>query len=171
MTTSQQNSNASISKMVGLARSVETVSLELIRNIDETVAALDNRTREMSRLTRMIEETTQELSTMKVIEGQYFDESDVLVNGMEESAKVFNEYLTKLVRKRAAIDKDGRLKDHHCEALHDAYETAMTATAALVDALHAARATIITHDLAAEPRGNTEVFATVDDLISSLRNQ
>ena len=157
--------------MVGLARSVETVSLELIRNIDETVTALDNRTGEMSRLTRMLDETTRELSAMKVMEGHYFDESDAIVNGMEESAKVLNDYLTKLVRKRATIDKDALLKDHHCEALHDAYETAITETAALVDALNAARAMIITHDLAAEPRGNTEVFATVDDLISSLRNQ
>lgn len=148
-----------------------SVSLQLLRAIDGTVNALMGISSVADGLARIMNDMGTEIRALDVIEGDYLDPDDKTISSLESSANNLKDYLTILVRKRAAIDRDSRLCDHHCDALHDAYETASASVAELIDAIQFARAAIISHDLACEPRGGPEVYDTVDALILSLRGE
>lgn len=153
-----------------IAQSTEAaVSIGLLDDIDGTVSALNGIAQIMSGFHSVLAGATDKIVKAEIIKGEYIDEDDVAIDAMERTSLLLKDFLIKMVNKRAAIDMDARLKDHHCEALHDAYESAMNATASLAEATQVLRSSIIAHDLAAEPRGDAEVFKTVDDLIASLR--
>lgn len=170
MTTSTTHADAS-ARFAGIARSAESVSLELLRVIDGTVDALGGLSKVADGLATLVTAIATELNEAVIIEGDYLDENDTTIDSMERTANDLKEYLTRLVCKRAAIDKDHRLCNHHCEALHEAYETAIDSVAELIEALQTARAAIISHDLKAESRGGAEVFASADELIANLRSE
>lgn len=156
-------------RIVGVARSAEAASLGLIESVDGTVDSMVGLGSVMSGLARMLMGFVEQTETDEVAEGQYIDPDDEAINLLAQAEANLKDLLTVLTIKRGAINKDARLADHHCEALHDAYEQACTAVAELIEACQSARATVITHDMKAEPR-NAESFATVDALISNLRS-
>lgn len=168
MTPSETRFAASIARIATIARSTETVSLELLRAIDETVDALAGVAKVASGQAELISSVTAEVTDATPSPGAYIDPDDRIIDTMMRTAGELKNSLTVLVRRRAAVDGDGRLRDHHCEALHEAFEAAIAAIAELADSLDTARAAIITHDLKAEPRDGAEVFGTVTDLISNL---
>lgn len=161
----------SSSSIIGVAQSTEATSLGLLSAIDGTVDAMLGIAQVMAGFTKMLSSITRRLSERKVVENDYADPDDVALEAIGRSIDHLNTFLPRLVRKRATIDKDSRLKEHHCESLHDAYEQAMNEVAELIDALQCTKSAIIQHDLAAEPRGTADTFETVDRLIESLRNQ
>lgn len=158
-------------RIAGIVRSAEAVSIELLNAIDGTVSAMDGISKIMTGFMEVMDGTSDQIAKSEIVEGEYLDADDSAVDVMERSTALLKDFLTKLVIKRAAIDKDARLKDHHCEALHDAYESAMEATASLIEEIETLRSAIISHDLAAEPRGSAEVYETVDALITDLRGK
>lgn len=171
MTLSQTKLAMTGARVAAIARSAETVSLDLLKAIDGTVDALNGVAKIASGFHSLLHGLSDEVNAADVVEGEYIDADDTAIDGLNRAAGELKDYLAQLVRRRTTIDADPRLCEHHCEALHDAYEAAITAVAELVDALQAARAAIIAHDLKAEPRGGPEVFATVDDLIADLRGE
>ena len=155
-------------RIVGIARSTEAVSIGLLTAIDGTVDAMVGIAKIMSGYVTIFSKAADEIQAKTIVEAEYIDADDLAIDILERTADHLKDLLTTLVLKRRAIDCDCRLKEHHCEALHDAYEQAMTEVAELIEVVQATRAAIITHDLKAEPR-NSEVFATVDALIADLR--
>lgn len=158
-------------RIADIVRSTEAVSIGLLDAIDGTVSAMVGISKIMSGFHAMLSGAADEIGNTEIAEGEYLDADDSAIDTMERSASLLKDFLTKLVNKRSAIDKDARLKDHHCEALHDAYESAMDATASLIETIQTLRSSIIAHDLAAEPRGNAKTYETMDALIASLRGE
>lgn len=159
-------------RIAHIAKSTEAaVSIGLLDAVDGTVSVLDAIAKIMSGFHALLAGATDEIAKAEIIAGQYIDEDDVAIDAIERTSAMLKDFLIKLVNKRAAINIDARLRDHHCEALHDSYELAMNATASMAESIQMLRSAIISHDLAAEPRSNAEVFITVDELIASLRGQ
>lgn len=157
-----------ICTLTRIVRSAETVSLELLDAIDDTVTSLQAVAKVISGIDCMLTEVTDKISTIQPKEGVYLDPEDMVIGLLDQSIQSFSHELRRMVNKRAAINMDNRLQAHHSEALHDAYDEAMTATASLLEALYSARAAIIKNDLAAEPRAFPHNSA--DEVISALRN-
>lgn len=158
-------------RVAAIARSTETVSLDLLRAIDGTVEALNGVAKISAGLVSILAGITAEINAAEVTEGEYIDAEDFAIDTMSRTAFELKDYLAQLVRRRSTIDCDHRLAEHHCETLHDAFQAAIDAVAELIESLDTARASIISHDLKAEPRGGQEVFATVNDLIANLRGE
>lgn len=158
-------------RIAGIVRSTEAVSIGLLNAVDGTVDAMNGISQIMSGFHALLSGASNEIGNAEISEGEYLDADDTAIDAMERSTSLLKDFLTKLVIKRTAIDKDARLKNHHCEALHDAYESAMEATASLIEEIQTLRSSIIAHDLAAEPRGNAETYETMDALIANLRGE
>lgn len=158
-------------RIAGIARSAEAVSLGLLTAIDGTVDAMLGISKVMSGLVALFANAAEEINKRPVIESEYIDADDAAIDSLERAANSQKDFLTRLVLKKKAIDLDCRLKEHHCEALHDAYRQAIEEVAELIETLRAVRASIISHDLKAEPRGTAESFATVEALIADLRSK
>lgn len=171
MTASQVKLAATGAKISAIARSTESVSLDLLRSIDGTVGALDGLEKVIDGLSALCANVATDAQAADVVEGEYLDADDKAIDALARTASGLKDFLAVLVRKRASIDEDPRLCDHHCEALHDAYERTEVSVAELIEAADVARAAIIEHDLQAEPRGGPEVFATVNELIANLRGE
>lgn len=157
-------------RIAGLARSTEAASIGLIDAIDGTVDALTGIASVMSGFDRVASSIADEIKIRPVETGKYLDPDDEAIDALKQAASCLKDFLALLVRKRSAINRDARLKDHHCEALHDAYEASSGAIAELIESLESLRATIISHDLAAEPR-DAQAFSTVEALVKNLRGQ
>lgn len=158
-------------RIAGIAQSTEAASIGLLAAIDGTVDAMQGIAQIMNGFSTMLSSAAEEIDAKVVAECEYIDPDDVAIDAMNRASDQLKTFLTRLVNKRSAIDKDCRLKDHHCEALHDAYEEATTEVASLIEELLITRSAIIRHDMKAEPRGNLESFATVDALIENLRSK
>ncbi len=158
-------------RIAGIVRSAEAVSIELLNAVDGTVSAMEGVSKIMTGFHEVISGAAVEIAGAEIVEGAYLDADDGAIDSMIRSTSLLKDFLTKLVNQRAAIDKDARLKDHHCETLHDAYESAMESTASLIEEIETLRSAIISHDLAAEPRGDARTFETVDALIADLRGK
>lgn len=158
-------------RIAGIARSTEAASIGLLAAIDGTVDAMQGVSQIMSGFSKMLSSAVEEIEAKTVVESKYIDGEDIAIDAMERAADQLKTFLTRLVLKRTAIDKDNRLKEHHCEALHDAYESATSEVAELIEALQMTRSAIIVHDLKAEPRASAESFASVDALIANLRGK
>ncbi|WP_412479886.1 hypothetical protein [Azonexus sp. IMCC34839] len=154
--------------LAGIAATTESVSISLLAAIDGTVDAMNGITSVMTGLCKVLSACNDHIKSLDANPGDYIDPDGIAVDAMASAASSMQNFLTKLVVKRSAIDRDSRLKDHHCEALHDSYEDATGAVAELVEMILDARASLITHDLAAEPRDTTP-FKSIEDLIDNLR--
>lgn len=155
--------------IAGIAQSTEAASISLLSAIDGTVNAMQGISSIMHGFSKVLSSTADDIKGLEIVESKYIDPDGIAVDAMASASSSLQNFLTKLVLKRSAIDKDARLKGHHCDALHDAYEETMNEVAELVDVLLQARAAVITHDLAAEPRDAAPAFRTVEELIDSLR--
>lgn len=171
MTATQARLTATGTRITAIARFTESVSLELLRAIDGTVDALGGLTKVVDGFVDLCSTITAEANNAEIVDGEYLDADDQAIDALGRTATDLKDFLAVLVRKRATIDSDPRLCDHHCEALHDAYEAAEAAVAELIEVAQIARSAIITHDLKAEPRGGPEVFATVNALIANLHGE
>lgn len=163
-----QNTHTPIGTLAGIIRSAEHVTLDLLEAIDDTVASLGGFARVISGLESMMVGATANVAALQPQQDCYLDQDDVVISHLDQAIQSFNHHLTRMVNKRASINLDDRLQPHHGDALHDAYDEAITATAALLEALHSARSAIIAHDLAAEPRSTPHT--TADELIAALHN-
>lgn len=157
-------------RIAGIARSTESASLGLLADINGTVDAMTAIAQVMSGFSKMLTTVRDGINGCKVVEGSFIDPDDVAIDSLVSAANQLKERLPVLVRKKGSIDCDCRLKEHHCEALHDAYDQAIEAVADLIEVLEETRQEIISYDLKAEPR-DTESFETVESLIASLRAQ
>ena len=163
-----QNTHTPIDMLAGIVRSAEHVTLDLLEAIDDTVTSLGGFTQVISGLESMMVGATANVVALQPQQDCYLDQGDEVINHLDQAIQSFNHHLTRMVNSRAAINRDGRLQAHHSEELHDAYDEAITATAALLEALHSARSAIIAHDLTAEPRSSPHT--TADELIAVLHN-
>ena len=171
MTATQMKLAATGARITAIARSTETVSLDLLRAVDCTVDALGGLVKILDGFADLCMGIGIEANQAEVVEGEYLDDDDLAISALGRTVDVLKDALAVLVRKRAAIDADPNLCDHHCEALHDAYGSAEVSVAELIEAAQSARAAIISHDLKAEPRGGPEVFDTVNALIANLHGE
>lgn len=139
-------------RITGVAKSAEAASIGLISAIDGTVDAMAGIAQVMAGMSKVVGAVHDEIVSTEAKEGVYIDPDDVAIDATQRSEVQLGEFLRKLVLKRSAIDRDCELKDHHCEALHSYYESAMTEVAELIELLADFRSAIIAHDLKAEPR-------------------
>ena len=157
-------------RIAGFARLAEASSITLLDAIDGTIEALAGLASIMSGFDQMLSSIADDIKAMPIKTGHYLDPDDEAIDALAQAAAGLKNYLTKLVRKRAEIDRDSRLRDDHCEALHEAYENASGVIADLIGSVESLRASIITRDLAAEPRDG-EAFESAVALIENLRNK
>lgn len=157
-------------RIAGFARFAEASSINLLDAIDGTIEVMSGVASIMSGIDQMLSSCAESLKTRPVETGRYLDPDDEAIDALAQAATGLKNYLAKLVCKRAGIDRDSRLRGDHCEALHDAYESASGAIADLIESVESLRALIITRDLAAEPRDG-EAFESAAALIESLRSK
>lgn len=157
-------------RIAGIARSTESASISMLAAIDGTVDSMVGLGSVITGFDKMLSSFALELDSMPAEAGKYIDPDDEAIDALRSASSSLKDFLAKLVRKRGAIDCDSRLKPHHCEALHDAYECAEVAIANLIESAESLRALIIKRDLEAEPR-DAEAFSTVEALVSSLRGK
>jgi hypothetical protein len=171
MTTRQAESAATLARVTSIARSTEAVSLELLCAIEDTVSGLIGAAKIASGLSMLLSGLIDDLASGSVSPGGYIDPKDATIDMMARTSAQLENCLAALTHKHAAVSGDDRLHDHHCEALHDAFETAIIEIAELAEYVEKARAALIAHDLRAEPRDSGEGFPTVAELIADLRGE
>ena len=162
-------SSAAGHRLASLARSAQSTSLEVIKSVDATVDELVRIESLMVGLAKLLAQFIDNTEAQAVQIGEYLDPEDEAVDALQDTEKHLKDFLALLVLKKGAIDCDSALKDHHCEALHDAYELTCTSVAELIPLVGSVRTTVIRHDLAAEPRDEGEAFNNAEDLIANLR--
>jgi hypothetical protein len=149
--------------------SVEGTSLYLLRAIESTVDNLEA----SERLARATAENANLLarviSQKEPVIGQMLDPDDKVINELESAYRGLEQHLPKMLLKKEFIDKDNQLAADHCELLHAAYDTHISAFAGLIESSKMLRAAVISHDLAAEPR-TQQSFEAIGDVISDLRS-
>lgn len=157
-----QNENVVVTgdRIAGIAQSTEAISIRLLNAIDGTVDAMQGIAKIMSGFSTMLCSTAQEIGAKTIVSGELIDPHDVAIDAMQRSVDQLKTFLTKLTLKQGTIDKDYRLKDHHCESLHDAYEEATGEISVLIEELEATRSAIISHDLQARPHDEKVPYAT-----------
>lgn len=139
-------------RIADVARSTEAASIVLLAAINGTVDAMHGFAQVSKGLAKILADLCDKVEETPVVESDYFDPDDVALDLLAKTLPALNNVITVLENKRAAIDCDCRLKDHHCEALHDAYDEALESVIDLVDVVEATRHAIIRHDLKAEHR-------------------
>lgn len=157
------------SKLNAFASMAEGTSLYLIRQIDQTVDALSADTKAAQAVTAASGVLSAELNARTPETGGYLDPDDIVLDGLKRSYESIEALLAKMLVKKSSIDRDGRLQEHHCDLLHVSYEDAISANASMVESVKDLCASIIKHDLIAEPR-DTEEFSECSDLTAALRN-
>ena len=168
--TAQASAEISTSEsIVGVVNGADAATLGFLKAIDSTVEAMCGIEKIMSGFTSVVEAARESVEAKPVVLDQYIDADDKAIDATMSLASNLKDFLTMLVSKRSAIDKDNRLKEDHSEALHDAYGPAIDAVAELIETVDDLRRAIIKHDLAAEPRDGV-VCESVDELITSLRS-
>jgi hypothetical protein len=145
-------------------------SLALLRQIDEAVDALVARGKAFGSLAEMGRRLAEVVGARETATGRYVDPDDELCSLLKDVAATIEADLPKLVARKSSIDRDSRLGEDHCELLHSAYDEAIAATGALVEAVKDLRAAIIRADLEAEPRTGCTTFGRPADLVEHLRN-
>lgn len=155
-------------KLSAFADMAEGTSLFLIRLIDQTVDALNADAKAASGLMAAAAVLSKELKGKKAETGKYLDPEDAIILKIKSSYEAIETLLPKMLVMKKSIDDDNRLNENHCELLHSAYDETIDALAAMVEAVKDLRATIISHDLAAEPR-ECETFEEVPSLLTALR--
>ena len=141
----------------------------MLRDIEQTVDSLTKQRNMIQPLAVTSIDMMTQLREMPVVAGSYVDPDDQIVNSLARSASTLEAHLARALHKRSFIDRDKRLSADHCSLLHQAYEAAIAATADAIEAIKDLRATVISRDLAAEPR-DVESFETCEALLHSLRN-
>lgn len=150
-----------VTSFVDAAESV--ADLRLLKAVDETVDALGAARRFYVAHNTAGRALTAKLRGMEVVSGRYLDPEDKLIDMLSEGIDRSESELATMVAKKAAVDDDGRLGDHHCDMLHGAFDDAITALGLMIDVIHEMRAAVIAHDLAAEPR-DVPAYANVLEL-------
>lgn len=109
------------------------------------------------------------MANLAVVSGPPMDPDDAAINALESSYRGLEEMLPRMLAKKGSIDRDGNLGGDHCERLHDAYDSWLSAAGALIELLKDLRASVIGHDLAVErAMDDSESFSSVEGLLESL---
>lgn len=145
------------------------VDLQLLRDIEETVDVLLAAQRAFEGHLVMACDLEAKIRGLQVMPGALIDEPGTLEAGIREALAQSEALLVHLNKKKAAIDKDGRLPADHRGDLHDAYDQTIDALALLVDAVEGVLAALISHDLAAESRDGKE-YSDIRELHADLSN-
>lgn len=156
------------SKLNAFAHMAEGTSLYLIRQIDQTVDALSADTKAAEAVTAASKVLSAELNDRTPETENYIDPEDQVLDSLKRSYESIEALLPKMLVMKASIDRDDRLKEHHCDLLHASYEEAISTFASMIESVKDLCASIIRHDLIAEPR-DIEEFTEFSDLVTVLR--
>ena len=166
--TSLQNHDRLHEDLTAFSAAVEGTSLYLLRAINQTVDSLQAREKLADATAQNCIDLSKRINEREPIEGRYLDSEDVIIDGIETAYKSLEEKLPSMVLRKASIDKDKKLNQEQCELLHSAYDLCMTALANLIEASKTLRASVISHDLRAEPRTG-KAFDSPEELVADLR--
>jgi len=146
---------------------VQAQSLYLLRAFESTMDHLGTGSRLAESVAVAARELTARLRDVVPAKGTYIDPDDVMVSRIEEGYRVLEEHLPVITVKKAAIEADRQLKPEQCDALHCGFDEYVSAIAELIEAAKDLRAAVISHDLAAEPRGQSH-YDSARELIEAL---
>lgn len=146
-----------------------TTSLALLRQIDDTVDTLLARGKAFRGLAGLAGMLAENVASLTAVPNDFIDPDDGVVRELKAAYDLVEGAIPKLLRGKAGIDADTRLQANHCDLLHSAYDEAIGAAGAMVEAMKDLRAAIIRHDLAAEPRDGGDIYETTASLIGDLR--
>jgi hypothetical protein len=164
--------NTSIQKTISaLSDTAEVmVDLRVLRDIEETVDELVKTQRGIAGVTQLARDTEADIKAEDVKVGVFIDENGKLEEGMRTAIAQSERILISFAGKKAAIDKDRNLREHHREDLLDAFNGTVDALALMIESMKDVVAALITHDLAAEPRNGT-TYPDIRDLHADLVKQ
>lgn len=144
--------------------------LRLVREVDKTVDTLLAAAkfyRSHSVLGRGI---IGRINEPPVVAGELIDPDYQITSGLAEIAERHSDALSEMTIRKGAVDRDSRLTGSHCDMLHSAYEDALLALASLIETSKDMRAAVITHDLAAEPRGG-KTYTSAKEMCAAILAQ
>jgi hypothetical protein len=168
MNTHAHSSSSAVARTARLAQ--EMTRLDLLADINATVDGLMLRAREFQAMATSFAEFETTVPAFGTEPGVYIDPDFQWTGALEKAESELEAYFPRMTVNRASIDEDLRLSADHRESLHDAYEEVMKEAAFLHKAIQSARAAIIAHDLAVEPKERLPVFDTVASLVADLRS-
>lgn len=151
-----------------LADAVESSSLYLLRAIEDTVSSLRLLEGFARSMTSNALATAEEISGCAVQTGKFVDPDHAAIDKLEAALEAFDEHVPLIERKKASIDGDKALQPHHCDILHAAYGSYLSAMEGLSEAVKILRAAVIRHDLAAEDPDSAKRYSSADELIADL---
>lgn len=166
--TSLHNHDRLHADLTAFSASVGGTSLYLLRAINETVDALHAQEKLADATADNCIVLARRIDERESCESRYLDPDDSIINGIETAYKSLEERLPSMVLSKSTIKKDGSLTEDHCDLLHAAFDLCINAVAGLIEASKTLRASVIGHDLMAEPR-NTKSYDSPEDLIANLR--
>jgi hypothetical protein len=155
-------------QLYAFGASVEGTSLYLLRAIKSTVDSLEANERLAEATALIASMLAKNLASETPVVGHLLDPDDKVINGIESAYRALEDGLPRMLLCKESIDKDADLNGEHCELLHTAYDRNIAALANLIESAKNLRAAIISHDLAAEPRGQ-QSFESAGMLIHDLR--
>lgn len=164
------NGNNHIQRTISaLSNTAESmVDLRVLRDIEETVDELAKARNGFSGVMQLACDTEEKIRNRNIESGVFIDEDGRLEDGVRGAITQSEQLLVQLAGKKAAIDKDSRLRSHDREELHDAYNDAVDALALMIESLKDVLAALITHDLNAEPRDGKK-YSDIGELLADLR--
>jgi hypothetical protein len=147
-------------------QTAETVSLGLLRAIDDTVESLRRARNAVEGLSKMTTSLTQSIKSCD--DGKVLDAESEVCGLLEIAEGALNSTLSMLSYKRLAAVRAPELNDHHEHAVVDAYDQTIETTSHLHDAIVDLRWAVMEHDAdSEEPTGNPT--DNVSDLMKRLQ--
>lgn len=137
------------------------VRIDILKDIDITI---DELTKVADTFIELTTECELKAKAFRNLEGKVTSESPAIdpsgeiSDMMEESADGARRIITVYLRKRASIDLDSELYDHHKEDLHAVYENLLQSIAAFEESLSTLCDLLIGYELARESGDNQPIF-------------
>jgi hypothetical protein len=154
--------------LTAFSASVEGTSLYLLRAINETVDALHAQEKLACATAENCLVLARRIDSREVCESRYLDPDDLIINGIEAAYKSLEDRLPSMVLGKSKIKRADSLTEEQFDLLHAAFDLCINAVAGLIEASKTMRASVIGHDLKAEPR-NTKVYDSPEELVASMR--
>ena len=151
-------------RVISLANSMTVQSLN---NIDVIIDWLVSVSDASLNVKNILVAMTDQISSRKFATYEYFDEDDLLINMLEWIAIALrSDTLPRIIGLKKSIDQSREFRHHQREMQETCIRT-IESIENLIELVDSVRSTIITQDLAAEPRG-VNAFDKVEYLIAEL---
>lgn len=148
---SAESSTAIRERLTQLAPVVEGSSLYLLHTFERKLTVLQELEELADALAASMSSLAENIRAEKVVTGRYLDPEDEAIDDIEHGYRALEDRLPQLLLGKSSTAETGP-DGGQTELLEVAYDRCTAALAAFIEASKDLRASVISHDLAAEPR-------------------